>query len=321
MGSVGLGVAECGWAACDCLSPVLPIVILATSTLPPSPSQAMDVRSSLQTHVCAPCGASQMIKTCIVFLYFQPQSSVAVVLQSCFLDAPQGIGGSWNWLVASSSDNLLHLNPRMPGSCGYSTPCGGGCTDNSCVLLNSYLSGGWGYEIRRALPSGNLQFRVDVENDGFHIYDTVAGALFYVFPHRLPWVAGTLPVPGGSGYSVSCNTPPPSSPPPWPDLPPISPPLSPPPPLPPCPPSPSPPPSPPQLPSSPPPPSCASPTGRTYTYPCCANPSSSYGGMVVNARWIGEAWFADDCSCIIPQGTLIPVGAASVDFCCYRDCS
>ena len=77
----------------------------------------------------------------------------------------------------------------------------------------------------------------------------------------------------------------------------------------------------PSPPSSPPPPSCSSPTGRTYTYPCCANPSSSYGGMWVNARWIGEPWFAYACSCIIPQGTLIPVGSASVDYCCYLGCS
>ena len=80
-------------------------------------------------------------------------------------------------------------------------------------------------------------------------------------------------------------------------------------------------PSSPSPPSSPPPPGCSSSTGHTYAYPCCTNPSSSYGGMWVNARWIGAPWFAYACSCIIPQGTLIPVGSASVDYCCYRDCS
>ena len=74
---------------------------------------------------------------------------------------------------------------------------------------------------------------------------------------------------------------------------------------------------PPEHPSSPAPPSCSSPTGHTYAYPCCADPSRSYAGMWVNARWVGEVWFEYHCSCIIPQGTLIPIGTASVDYCAY----
>lgn len=76
----------------------------------------------------------------------------------------------------------------------------------------------------------------------------------------------------------------------------------------------------PQPPSSPPPPSCSSSTGRTYTYPCCAEPSRSYAGRIVNARWLGQAWFAYACACIIPQGTAVSAGSASVDYCCYSNC-
>ena len=70
-------------------------------------------------------------------------------------------------------------------------------------------------------------------------------------------------------------------------------------------------------PSAPTTPTCSSPAGQTYAYPCCEDPSTSYGGVCVNARWIGEPWFSEAvCSCILVQGTQVPVGVATVDFCC-----
>mmetsp|Transcript_1308 Transcript_1308/g.2750 ORF Transcript_1308/g.2750 Transcript_1308/m.2750 type:complete len:298 (+) Transcript_1308:958-1851(+) len=122
-------------------------------------------------------------------------------------------------------------------------------------------------------------------------------------------IYGSFRFTGQPYFSSHCDTPP--SPP----LPPLPPPLSPLPPL--LPPLLPPPHSP--LPSPPPSPSCSSPSGRTYAYPCCANPSSLYAGMWVNARWVNEAWFKPHaCSCIIPQGTDLSSGySTGIDHCCY----
>jgi len=135
-----------------------------------------------------------------------------------------------------------------------------------------------------------------------------SSATLCVFRTSLTGVYGTVD---------SCKAPPPL--PPTPLLPPPLPPTpilpdpSPPPPM-------LPPPLPPPLslpPPSLPPPSCASSTGRTYAYPCCANPTDAYAGRWINARWMDEIWFSTECSCIIRAGTDLPNGIAKVDMCCY----
>ena len=114
-------------------------------------------------------------------------------------------------------------------------------------------------------------------------------------------VTGSFRYTAGFFYGSHCDTAP--SPP----LPPLPPPLFPTPPL-----------VPPTVPSLVPSPSCSSPSGRTYAFPCCIDPSRAYAGKWLNARWVGEAWFSPHaCSCIIPQGTNLPTGPTAIDHCCY----